>query len=194
MMLFSFIAYFIISLPLGYLFFVFDWDSPVYGWFSRSLWPAPELCIISDSDIKQEPESDYVFYFNENCLRIYFTICLLFGAIGYIHQQMTLLTTPNGTEETISKRRKTTHQIVTQLYEAEIIDRHYVSDDLMNILNTKGRWKKKRPIDFSANSDWYIATDASGHPFIAGIKSKTWYWCSKPRSKVPQTNCTGSSW
>lgn len=48
-------------------------------------------------------------------------ICLLFGAIGYIHQQMTLLTTPKGLEETISNRRKTTHQIVTQLYEAEII-------------------------------------------------------------------------
>lgn len=48
-------------------------------------------------------------------------ICLLFGAIGYIHQQMTLLTTPMGLEETISNRRKTTHQIVTQLYEAEII-------------------------------------------------------------------------
>lgn len=48
-------------------------------------------------------------------------ICLLFGAIGYIHQPMTLLTTPTGLEETISNRRKTTHQIVTQLYEAEII-------------------------------------------------------------------------
>lgn len=48
-------------------------------------------------------------------------ICLLFGAIGYIHQQMTLLTMPTGLEETISNRRKTTHQIVTQLYEAEII-------------------------------------------------------------------------
>ena len=48
-------------------------------------------------------------------------ICLLFGAIGYIHQHMTLLTTPTGLEETISNRRKTTHQIVTQLYEAEII-------------------------------------------------------------------------
>ena len=48
-------------------------------------------------------------------------IRLLFGAIGYIHQQMTLLTTPTGLEETISNRRKTTHQIVTQLYEAEII-------------------------------------------------------------------------
>lgn len=48
-------------------------------------------------------------------------ICLLFGAIGYIHQQMTLLTSPTGLEETISNRRKTTHQIVTQLYEAEII-------------------------------------------------------------------------
>ena len=34
---------------------------------------------------------------------------------------MTLLTTPTGLEETISNRRKTTHQIVTQLYEAEII-------------------------------------------------------------------------
>ena len=48
-------------------------------------------------------------------------IALLFGAIGYIYRQMTLLTAPSGTEETISLRRKTTHQIVTQLYNAEII-------------------------------------------------------------------------
>ena len=48
-------------------------------------------------------------------------IVLLFGAIGYIYRQMTLLTAPSGTEETISLRRKTTHQIVTQLYDAEII-------------------------------------------------------------------------
>ena len=48
-------------------------------------------------------------------------IALLFGAIGYIYRQMTLLTAPSGTEETISLRRKTTHQIVTQLYDAEII-------------------------------------------------------------------------
>ena len=43
-------------------------------------------------------------------------ICLLFGAIGYIHQQMTLLTTPTGLEETISNRRKTTHQIDTPYF------------------------------------------------------------------------------
>ena len=48
-------------------------------------------------------------------------IALLFGAIGYIYRQMTLLTAPSGTEETISLRRKTTHQIITQLYDAEII-------------------------------------------------------------------------
>ena len=48
-------------------------------------------------------------------------IALLFGAIGYIYRQMTLLTAPSDTEETISLRRKTTHQIVTQLYDAEII-------------------------------------------------------------------------
>lgn len=48
-------------------------------------------------------------------------IVLLFGTIGYIYQQMTLLMAPNGLEETIVNRRRTTHQIVTQLYEAEII-------------------------------------------------------------------------
>ena len=46
---------------------------------------------------------------------------LLFGAIGYIYRQMNLLTAPTGIEETISARRKTTHQIVTKLYDAEII-------------------------------------------------------------------------
>lgn len=48
-------------------------------------------------------------------------IALLFGAIGYIYRQMTLLTAPSDTEETISSRRKTTHQIITRLYDAEII-------------------------------------------------------------------------
>lgn len=48
-------------------------------------------------------------------------ICLLFGAGGYIYQQMTLLTAPTGLEEIISNRRKTTHQIITKLYDAEII-------------------------------------------------------------------------
>lgn len=48
-------------------------------------------------------------------------IALLFGAIGYIYRQMILLTAPSGTEETISSRRRTTHQIVTHLYNAEII-------------------------------------------------------------------------
>ena len=48
-------------------------------------------------------------------------IALLFGAIGYIYRQMTLLTAPSGTEETIISRRRTTHQIVTHLYNAKII-------------------------------------------------------------------------
>ena len=33
-------------------------------------------------------------------------IALLFGAIGYIYRQMTLLTAPSGTEETIRVRKK----------------------------------------------------------------------------------------
>lgn len=48
-------------------------------------------------------------------------IGLLFGAIGYIYQQMELLTTPTGLEESISNRRRTTHQIISELYKAEII-------------------------------------------------------------------------
>ena len=48
-------------------------------------------------------------------------IALLFGAIGYIYRQMNLLTAPSGTEEAISSRRRTAHQIITKLYDAEII-------------------------------------------------------------------------
>lgn len=48
-------------------------------------------------------------------------IGLLFGAIGYIYQQIELLTTPTGLEESISNRRRTTHQIISELYKAEII-------------------------------------------------------------------------
>lgn len=48
-------------------------------------------------------------------------IALLFGAIGYIYRQMTLLTEPTGLEETINSRRRSTHQVISKLYEAEII-------------------------------------------------------------------------
>lgn len=48
-------------------------------------------------------------------------IALLFGAGGYIYRQMALLTAPSDAESTISSRRKTTHQIITRLYDAEII-------------------------------------------------------------------------
>lgn len=48
-------------------------------------------------------------------------ICLLFTAVGYIYQQMTILTSSNETEEIINQRRKTTHKIVSQLYQAEVI-------------------------------------------------------------------------
>ena len=48
-------------------------------------------------------------------------IALLFGAIGYIYRQMNLLTEPTGLEETINSRRRSTHQVISKLYEAEII-------------------------------------------------------------------------
>ena len=48
-------------------------------------------------------------------------IGLLFGAILYTLQQMTLLTEPTGLEENINNRRHTTHRIISQLYDAEII-------------------------------------------------------------------------
>ena len=48
-------------------------------------------------------------------------ICLLFTATGYIYQQMTILTSTNETEAIMEQRRKTTHQIVSQLYQAEVI-------------------------------------------------------------------------
>lgn len=48
-------------------------------------------------------------------------IGLLFGAIVYTFQQMSLLTEPTGLEENINNRRHTTHRIISQLYDAEII-------------------------------------------------------------------------
>lgn len=48
-------------------------------------------------------------------------IGLLFGSIVYIYKQMELLTTQTDLEESISNRRKTTHQIINHLYQAEII-------------------------------------------------------------------------
>lgn len=48
-------------------------------------------------------------------------IGLLFGAIGYIYKQMELLTSPTGFEKNIENRRRTTHEIISQLYKAEII-------------------------------------------------------------------------
>lgn len=46
---------------------------------------------------------------------------LLFGAILNTVQQMNLLTKPTGVEENINNRRHTTHLIISQLYDAEII-------------------------------------------------------------------------
>lgn len=48
-------------------------------------------------------------------------IALLLGSIVYIYRQMNLLTTKTELEETISTRRKTTHQVINHLYQAEII-------------------------------------------------------------------------
>lgn len=48
-------------------------------------------------------------------------IALMFGAIGYIYEQMSLLTEPTGLEENINDRRRTTHNIITKLYETEVI-------------------------------------------------------------------------
>ena len=48
-------------------------------------------------------------------------ITLLLGAISYVYKQMTLLTQPTGLEESIYNRRKTTHNIISQLYETEVI-------------------------------------------------------------------------
>ena len=48
-------------------------------------------------------------------------ISLLLGAIGYIYQEMNLLTEPSELEANINKRRKITNQINRQLYEVENI-------------------------------------------------------------------------
>ena len=54
MMLFSFIAYFLISLPAGYLFgFVCGWGASAFGRLFLSDLPVPESCITCDSDIKR---------------------------------------------------------------------------------------------------------------------------------------------
>lgn len=46
---------------------------------------------------------------------------LLLGAGGYVFKQMTLLTEPTGLEENIYSRRRTTHNIISKLYETEVI-------------------------------------------------------------------------
>ena len=48
-------------------------------------------------------------------------IILLLGAIGYVYKQMNLLTQPTGLEESIHNRRRTTHNIISRLYETEVI-------------------------------------------------------------------------
>lgn len=48
-------------------------------------------------------------------------ISLLLGAVGYIYQEMNLLTAPSALETNINTRRKITNQIISQLYDAEII-------------------------------------------------------------------------
>lgn len=46
---------------------------------------------------------------------------LLLGSGGYVYKQMTLLTEPTGLEENIYSRRRTTHNIISKLYETEVI-------------------------------------------------------------------------
>lgn len=48
-------------------------------------------------------------------------IALLLGALGYIFQQMTLLTDTTDMEQHINNRRHSTHYLISKLYEAEII-------------------------------------------------------------------------
>ena len=48
-------------------------------------------------------------------------IGLLFGAIVHTFQQMNLLAEPTDLEENVNSRRHTTHRIISQLYDAEII-------------------------------------------------------------------------
>lgn len=46
---------------------------------------------------------------------------LLLGSGVYVYKQMTLLTEPTGLEENIYSRRRTTHNIISKLYETEVI-------------------------------------------------------------------------
>ena len=66
-------------------------------------------------------------------------ICLLFTAVGYIYQQMTILTSSTETEEIINQRRKTTHKIVSQLYQAEVIGQTLRTGNLQEYNTYNGR-------------------------------------------------------
>lgn len=48
-------------------------------------------------------------------------VLVLIGSVIYIYGQMSLLTSPLGMEENLNRRRQATHQIISQLYDAEII-------------------------------------------------------------------------
>ena len=48
-------------------------------------------------------------------------IAVLIGSVLYIYGQMSLLTSPLESEEGLSRRRQVTHQIISRLYDAELI-------------------------------------------------------------------------
>lgn len=75
-------------------------------------------------------------------------IILLLGAIGYVYKQMNLLTQPTGLEESIYNRRRTTHNIISRLYETEVIGQALRTGDSNELwLYTKAMKKVHLSID-----------------------------------------------
>lgn len=75
-------------------------------------------------------------------------IILLLGVIGYVYKQMNLLTQPTGLEESIYNRRRTTHNIISRLYETEVIGQALRTGDSNELwLYTKAMKKVHLSID-----------------------------------------------
>lgn len=69
-------------------------------------------------------------------------ICVLLGAIGYIYKQMLLLTESTGLEESIYSRRRTTHNIISGLYETEVISQALRSGSNIEYIHYSQAMKK----------------------------------------------------
>lgn len=124
-------------------------------------------------------------------------IALLFGAIGYIYRQMNLLTEPTGLEETINSRRRSTHQVISKLYEAEIIGQTLH----VGRLHEYPRYKKAmREVGSAIDSLQILLTDTLQLARLDTVRSllqekkETCALFSRLSGRIRPMNCTGSSW